>query len=270
MAEIYGILQINESKIPHYFPPFLIIQFNLHAYYATSWSFSPNDNSQLHSTMHTFFIFLVLSVASATESIFADWLPEVNSLGEYNLDESINTQSDLYEDPLLFTPENPSPDLFESQSALDAPFNLFADTSSFDDECAEQIFFKKRPRRQRREAGAVCSKRKKKQQQQQQLPNLGIPTLSEIEAQIAGTAATAEGLSQARCPLPDHPDATEAVCSSGDPNDERTSAVFPNAMILLNCERREYFSCSSSSSTCLRLRSQVIFISFSQNRTINA
>lgn len=189
-------------------------------------------------------IFLFLSVAGAVETSFLDWLPDANNLEEYNPVEYITTQSSSSEDHILFTNENQAL-TFEDQipfdlNPLDPTWDLFADTSG---DCSDVLVPFSKSRYRKRE-GAFCAASQKKTRKSR----LGIPTLQEIEAQEAlratGMAGAAGESSQTQCPPKDHPEAIEAVCSSGDPNDMGNSMVFAGALILANCERRMYDFCS--------------------------
>ena len=176
------------------------------------------------------YTFLFLSVTGAVETFVSDWLPDANNLEEYDSSNYITPQSNLFEDPVLFTNENQATN-FEDQilfdpSPLNQPWDLFADTS---DDCSD-IFLNKN--RLKKREGAVCAAAKKNTRKSR----LGIPTLQDIEAEErAGAAAESN---QPLCPPIDHPDAVEAVCSSGDADDEGNSAVYPGALILANCDRR--------------------------------
>lgn len=175
------------------------------------------------------YILLFLSVTGAVETFSSDWLPDVDNLEEYNSVEYTTDQSNLYEDPSLFANETP-PLTFDNQTPLDtnslsSPWDLLAEIS---DDCSDLPFNKNRLKDRR---GTVCAAKKKTRKSQ-----LGIPTLQEVEAQLAADAA--DKSNQPQCPSKYHPEATEAVCSSGDPNDEGSRAVYEGALILVNCERR--------------------------------
>lgn len=176
------------------------------------------------------YIFLFLSVTSAVDGFVSDWLPDANNLGEYDPSNYITPQSNLFEDPVIFTDENQAISSEDQipfdPSSLNPPWGLFADTSG---DCSD-IFLNKN--RLKKRQGAVCAAAKRNTRNSR----LGVPTLQDIEAQErAGAAAESN---QPQCPPKDHPNAVEAVCSSGDANDEGNSAVYPGALILANCERR--------------------------------
>ena len=211
-------------------------------------------NFQFCFAMRTY-IFLFLSIISAFETSFSDGLTDANNLEDYNFFEYPTTQpdlfhfddypttqsdlfhfveypttqSDLFQDPFLFENENDAPP-FEDQvplntNSLDSPWDIFADTS---DDCSDVLLNKTRLKRRQ---GTFCAAKKKTRKSK-----LEIPTLQEIEAQVAATAA--DGSNQSQCPPEAHPSAIEAVCSSGDLNDEGNSAVYEGAFVLANCERR--------------------------------
>ena len=182
-------------------------------------------------------VFLFLSVAGAVETSFLDWLPDANNLEEYNPIDYITTQSNTFEDPVLFTNENQAL-TFEDQipfdlNPLDPTWEFSADTSG---DCSDVLVLFNKNRFKKRE-GTSCAASQKKTRKSR----LGIPTLQEIEAQeaLGATGVTGES-SQPQCPLKDHPEAVEAVCSSGDPNDMGNSIVYAGALIIANCERRMY------------------------------
>lgn len=207
--------------------------------------------------MHAFVICLLLQVIRAAESIFPDWSTETNNFGEPDIDEPIATQSDLYEDPFFFTNED-SHLIFDSLITPDPPLDL--PTDNYYSECPNESTLTSRPRRRRRQ-GTMCSAK----QNTQRIPLLQNPTLKDIEAQIAGTAAAGNS-NQLWCPPFDHPEAAEAVCSSGNPGDEAGSFVFLGASTLTNCERREclfslfsrYILFQTSLKPCFILSSRMI------------
>lgn len=205
-------------------------------------SYAPALNSQLYFDMQAY-LFLFLSVASAVEDSFSGWLTDTDNLGEDNSVDYITTPSSSFEDPFLFANENPDPALFfEDQAPADAnslnysPWDLFADTS---DDCLlpYDVLLNKNRLKKRQET--TCAAAKKKTQN----PRLGNrPTLPDFETQIQAIDAAGKS-NQLYCPPNDHPEAVEAVCSSGDPNEEGRSSVYAGASILVNCERRmpEFF-----------------------------